>query len=317
MKRRFRIVLAFGFPLLLTIPWRAIAGEAGSRIMNGTQVPATSYPTVAQITDPNNPFYKGTGTLISPQHVLTAAHVVTDSFGTPNLTTANQVFVNGSLYNIAQYVKHPSYIPGAGETENQFDVAIITLATPVVGASFTPISRVAPQAGDLLTLVGYGSEGTGSTGPINSGTPNGIVDYGFTRIGIVTNTFIKWDFTSTTQSSTAHGDSGGPAFIVRNNVAYLAGSTQGGTDTGIGSPGTGYGNHCWDVRTDRVSDFIDTTVGFTNLTSTGSSFAPSTAITGHPISVTSTVANQGFVSAPPFVVRYALSRRQTASADSQ
>jgi secreted trypsin-like serine protease len=105
----------------------------------------------------------------------------------------------------------------------------------------------------LLTLVGYGYGGTGTTGS------NG--DYGTKRVGTtpidsVSAKLITWDFSNNSESNTAPGDSGGPAFVSVGGVNFVAGVTSGGDqeDAGIG-------DHSFDTRVDAYAAWIDSIVG--------------------------------------------------------
>ena len=93
-----------------------------------------------------------TGTLISPTHVLTAAHCtvgVGDRQGTFD--------VNGQTYSTIDITDHPQY------NDNQFDVgydiSVMELSRPVAGVEPIEIYRQAPRVGQMLTLVGFGEGG--------------------------------------------------------------------------------------------------------------------------------------------------------------
>ena len=100
------------------------------------------------------------------------------------------------------------------------DIAIYKLDRAVTNVTPSPISRTTPTVGQLLTLVGFGGGGTGTTGHTG--------DYGTKRVGTtpidqVTAQTIFWNFDNNTESNTAPGDSGGPAFVVNGGLWELAG----------------------------------------------------------------------------------------------
>jgi hypothetical protein len=219
---------------------------ASTRIINGT---ATSgYPAVGLIGADGDHFCSGT--LIAPQYVLTAGHCAE---GVAN--TAGQFTVGGRTYLTEQVFVHPSYTGDVG-SDSSDDLAIYKLREAVVGIDPMPIFRGTPQVGQLLTLVGFGGGGTGTTG---TNGDFGIKRVGTTPIDEVTQTLILWNFDNNTESNTAPGDSGGPAFVTVNGVQYIAGVTSGGD-----SPNAAIGDHSFDTRVDAYASWIDSIVGTTS-----------------------------------------------------
>ena len=132
------------------------------------------------------------------------------------------------------------------------DLAIYELDQDVLGIDPSPIFRGTPLVGDLLTLVGYGAGGTGNEGH------NG--DFGTKRVGTtpidgVEATILTWTFDNNSESNTAPGDSGGPAFLEVDGILHLAGITSGGDQ-----PDAGIGDHSFDTRVDVFQDWIDAIV---------------------------------------------------------
>ena len=187
-----------------------------------------------------------TGTLISPTHVLTAAHCL------PGIADDGAFFdVNGQRYRSKDITIHENYDDnnfGAG-----WDIAIIELDRPVSGVTPMNIFRSTPQVGSMLTLVGFGEGGT-STGGFDPNDTGKQV--GQTELEEVTDLHIAWNFDSHDEANTAPGDSGGPAFIDVNGELQIAGVTSGGT----GDPHT-LGDYSFDTRIDVFADWIDNIVG--------------------------------------------------------
>ena len=110
----------------------------------------------------------GTGTysatLIAPNYILTAAHVVAGA--TLDSVTFNLNFGGDLTQRIgaAEVFIHPDY-HGFNSPNLNDDLAIIRLANPVpAGVPIYGLQHDAFAPGTTLTFVGYGASGTGNTG---------------------------------------------------------------------------------------------------------------------------------------------------------
>ena len=180
-----------------------------ARIINGSVT--STYPAVGLIGADGEDY--GSGVLIAPQYVLTAGHCADDV-----ADTAGQFTIGDKVYHTEKVFLHPNYNGNALGRDSANDLAIYRLNEPVVGIAPLPISRVAPRVGQMLTLVGFGGGGTGESG---SEGDFGIKRVGFTPIDQVTSKLIRWNFDSESESNTAPGDSGGPAFVTVNGVKFI------------------------------------------------------------------------------------------------
>ena len=211
-----------------------------ARIVNGT--PTNDFEAVGKIGD-NTGFFCS-GTLIGSRYVLTAAHC---AIGVGN--TQGRFQVGGKTYSTSQVYVHPNY----NDRTLANDIAIYELNEDVTNVDAIDIFRGTPTVGSELTIVGFGAGGNGNSGH------NG--DYGTKRVGTtdidyVENRIIAWDFDDNSESNTAPGDSGGPAFLQIAGEYQLAGVTSGGTrqDAGIG-------DYSYDTRVDAFQNWIDDIVG--------------------------------------------------------
>jgi len=215
----------------------------GSHIINGTQT--TAYPSVGLVGDNTGNF--GSGVLIGSRYVLTAGHVTAGVANTNGrFTLGNQVYTTSRIFN------HPQYSPNVFGTDMANDIAIMELSAAVPGVTPSTIYRSAPTVGQVLTLVGFGGGGTGTTG---SNGDFGIKRVGTTPIDSVTTSLIHWNFDNNTEANTAPGDSGGPAFVTVGGQSYVAGITSGGT-----LANAGIGDQSFDTRVDVYASWIDSIV---------------------------------------------------------
>lgn len=230
--------------LLAATDATAVDTNAVSRIVNGTVT--SQYTSVGMVGDTSG-FY-GSGTLIGSQYVLTAGHCAE---GVAN--TAGRFQIGNTVYSTSQVFLHPNYNANALGTDSANDIAILKLDRPVTGVTPSPIYRAIPAVGQLLTLVGFGGGGTGTSGHDGS---FGTKRVGTTPIDQVSSKLISWNFDNNSESNTAPGDSGGPAFLNVGGVYYVAGVTSGGDlDT------AGIGDHSFDTRVDSFASWIDSIVG--------------------------------------------------------
>ncbi len=212
-------------------------------IINGT---ATAlFPMVGIIGDSLG--NSGTGTLIGDKFVLTAAHLAEDV-----RQTSGRFTVGGQTYHTSKIYLHPGYEPSRLGDDGADDIAIYELSEPVKNIEPLPLFQGTPHVGDVLTLIGFGAGGTGTSGSTG--------DFGTKRIGStpidrVSSTLLHWSFDNNTESNTAAGDSGGPALLSVDGSYFIAGITSGGD-----LPDASIGDQSYDTRVDAYLDWIDSII---------------------------------------------------------
>lgn len=230
--------LALPLICLIAVASLATAQAPIARIINGQ--PTDEFPSVGVVGSIESGGFC-TGTLISPIHVLTAAHCAQLIDGETQATFE----VGGHIYTSVRIDIHPGFHPILLEN----DIAIIELSEPVANVEPSQIFRGTPLVGDELTIVGFGAGGT------PTGGSNG--DFGTKRVGAtfiddVDLLFIYWDFDDTSESNTAPGDSGGPGFIAVAGERFIASITSGGTVSDAS-----LGDMAFNTRVDTFSAWID------------------------------------------------------------
>ncbi len=220
-------------------------------IINGKQVTGTDRLNVVTLLMPsNNNRYDSfcTGSLITPNYILTAGHCVQDCKGeSMEYTRDNMVVGIGQsekqikkIYNVAEIHWHPEFYCEENDIRN--DIAVIKLTEPVPIGIAVPTLLIPPsliptydevKSGKLMaTSVGFGltdPDNSRSSG-VKYETSWPVYAYCSRKTGGVHSSECKYFetrkekrgfmyFMSQT-TNICSGDSGGPTFITRNGVDY-------------------------------------------------------------------------------------------------
>lgn len=195
------------------------------------------------------------GTLVAAQWVLTAAHAVIGR------TAGGVARLAGREYVVADAVIHPGW---TGVFEELHDIALVRLAEPVGGVTPVPLYRDGDEAGQPIVLVGRGMSGTGLTGPVHD---DETLRAATNRISEVGDLHLSFTFDSPESGRATElegvsgpGDSGGPAFIRRGGVTYLAGISSAQDDEATGGAEGRYGVVEYYSRVSAFATWIDSVV---------------------------------------------------------
>ncbi len=212
--------------------------------------------------------YVGSGTLISSNWVLTAAHMV-DKATSMNFT------VGGTRYTADKWVANPSWTGNLGAG---YDIGLIHLSKTV--GNVTPATRYTgtSELGKTATFTGFGMTGTGLTGATTfdgrKRAGQNVVDWLYGGNSKTARLFLV-DFDDPhsaiynhTGSSTplgleyliAPGDSGGGDFIDFGKGSQLVGVNSFGMSY-TGTPNSSYGNLSGHVRVSAFNSWIDSVIG--------------------------------------------------------
>ena len=154
-------MLAAALPAALMVAPAAAAPDASPRVVNGREPIPGEVSSLVYVRAGSSIC---SGTLVDSNHVITAGHCVAASGGTTKTPSSFTVgwSPTGALpptmwAGVSQVALHPDY---SNQTYDN-DIAVLTLASPLVGATPMPLatssqSRTALTAGATVQAAGFG-----------------------------------------------------------------------------------------------------------------------------------------------------------------
>jgi len=177
-------------------------------------VDGADYPALVELFEPGDCL----GNLVHPSYLLTVAHCATD------LELGASLSIGGEARTVATITLHPRWRDG-----DAFDIALVGLDTPVEEIEPISLYRAEDEVGSEIELLGRGLHGTGENGE-SGATDDGQLRRATNTVDSVDDHFLRLTFDPPSREAStrlegvgAGGDSGGPVFLRRNGITYLAG----------------------------------------------------------------------------------------------
>lgn len=198
-------------------------GVSEAPILGGTQTTLGQFPSTVAIEVMGG---LCTGTLITPEWVLTAAHCVqgvsTTSvrvhFGTVNINMSP-----GVVRTATQLIPHPDF---SQNNLGKHDIGLIKLSQPVNDVTTIPVNLLAEKApvGIAVTMVGFGATAAGGGGSVG-------VQYVVEQTSVACTSFAGSNadllcFSQVSGKGKCQGDSGGPSFAMVDGRVTQVGITS-------------------------------------------------------------------------------------------
>jgi MYXO-CTERM domain-containing protein len=164
-----------------------------------------------------------TGTLVSPQVVLSAGHCLEEAGGDPAVAAffGNDTESVGTRIGVVMTRTHPMW---NGNLAGAHDVSVSLLTTPQDPALVVPMNKMdlAPFVGSSYRVVGFGIHDR-QTRELDGKKRTAMMTIDTIGGGVHPDYFEVSDVDADEASAICQGDSGGPGFISVDGVEYLAG----------------------------------------------------------------------------------------------
>lgn len=249
-KQLLRKAMLLGLLVVVSLDAQAIVmrhdRDEAQYLSSFNEWPSTAYFKIA------GRFGNGTGTLVASRWVLTAGHVAY------SLNTGDPVTINGRDYTISRIVSHPAYTLYGSKN----DIGLVQLATPVSSITPARLYKQKNEAGKIITFVGAGRPGNGLVGA--QGTP-GIIRAATNQVEEARDQLLVFTFDAPPmalheEGISGPGDSGGPAYLLKDGKTYVLGISAYQGESANGIEGV-YGVREFYTRVSAHAAWINSTIG--------------------------------------------------------
>ncbi len=188
------------------------------------------------------PVALGQGTLVAPDWIITAAHVVDGGLS----PVSGSVTIGGEAYPVERIVLHPSWVgdlgPGRAELD-WVDMALVKLARPVAGVRPAALYPGHDEQGRTIVFVGRGRTGDGRAGPVRD---DGRLRAAQNTVTRAEGAWLSFTFDAPPagddlEGISGPGDSGGPALLAIDGTRFVIGISSRNDHDAAGLPECVYG----------------------------------------------------------------------------
>ena len=210
------------------------ATSAGTAILNGADCTNPSPVVLMNMRTPDG-FGLGacSGTLVTPRHILTAAHCLDEGVGIVRVWLGS-----GPQIDTTTFIHYPGY----RFNQSGFDVGIVVMAEDLPRTPVPILTSRDGRGGETAIIIGWGRDQNNSSHTLRAGS---------TTISGVRDGFLETLF-APPSSSVCQGDSGGP-ILLQEGGAWTIGGITSATSDSVCNTGT---NFYQSVRHSAVLDFV-------------------------------------------------------------